>query len=60
MDELLRDILVHLYEIQKGYKDSLGGNGTEDTYVPQLWAKKVDELAARVKEAIDGDPPDLS
>lgn len=56
MDELLRDILSHLHEIQVSYKDSLGGDGSMDTYVAQLSAEKVNKLAARVKEAIDGDP----
>jgi len=60
-DELLRDILLHLHEIQRSYRDSMGGDGTKDTYVPQLSAKKVDKLAARVKkEVARREDPDVS
>lgn len=57
MDELLRDILSHLRAVQTSYKGSMGGIG--DYYLPQLDVKRVDELVARVREEIDGDPSDL-
>lgn len=57
MGKLLRDVLLHLRAVQSSYKGSMGGIG--DYYLPQLDVKRVDKLAARVREVIDGAPPDL-
>lgn len=46
MQDLLRDILDHLHNIQRSHKGSIGS--INNTYLPQLRVDLVDELEVRV------------
>lgn len=59
MDELLRDILSHLHEIQTSYKGSIGG--MHNVYLPQLDVERVGKLEARIVARLEvcDETPDL-
>lgn len=60
MDELLKDILSHLHEIQTSYKGSIGG--LHNVYLPQLDVQRIGKLEARVVARLEvrDEDPDLS